>query len=141
MTLLEKMYQSTDFNIKKSTLAETWTSKTVDMTDDIFKDTILQVIENIKLYHPRYLILDFKRSNYTVSITSQAWLTQNLGPRVENLEVEKIAVIRPHRFLPKVSTEQWVDDFTYHPDLQVQTLCFDTQSAAMAWLYYDIIKE
>ncbi|HAS38986.1 MAG TPA: hypothetical protein DCS93_00840 [Microscillaceae bacterium] len=141
MTLLKKMYQSTDFNIRKSTLAETWTSKTSDMTDEAFKESMLHVIDNIKLYHPRYLILDFKRSNYTVSITSQAWLIQNLGPRLETLEIEKIAVIRPHRFLPKVSTEQWVDDLIYHPDLQIETLCFDTQSVAQVWLYHDIIKE
>ncbi|OJJ18505.1 hypothetical protein BKI52_23105 [marine bacterium AO1-C] len=141
MTLLEKTYQSTDFNIKKSTLTETWNRRTADMTDDIFRDSMQQVIEHVKLYHPRYLILDFKRSSYTVSIASQAWLMEKTAPRLENLEVEKIAVIRPHRFLPKVSTEQWVDDLRYHPDFHMQTLCFDTQSAAIAWLYHDIFKE
>ncbi len=72
MTLQETLYQNTNFSIRKSTLTETWTRKTADMTDDIFQDTMLQVIENVKHYYPRYLILDFKRSSYTVSIPSQA---------------------------------------------------------------------
>ncbi len=66
---------------------------------------------------------------------------EKVGPILENLEVDKVAVIRPHRFLPKVSTEQWVDDWRYHPDFYMKMFYFDTESAAMAWLYHDVIRE
>lgn len=141
MKLLENIYQSSDFNIKKSTLTLTWTNKTGDMTEDEFRDSMLRVIENVRFYHPRHMILDFKRMNFTVSIALQSWIVGEVMPKLEKQEVYKLAIIRPHRFIPKVSTEQWVDDLKYHPDFEMKATCVDTTSAAIAWLYYDVMND
>lgn len=138
MHLLSKSYQTTSFDLKRSTLTQTWNKNTYDIEITAFKESMLALVSEARLYHPNHVILDLKALGFTVTIALQKWITEVIIPKLERLRVHKIAVICPHKLLPKVSISQWVEEVNDSEDFLLEITCLDTESAAIAWLYYDV---
>lgn len=138
MNLLSKSYQTVSFDLKRSTLTQIWNKNTYDIGITAFKDSMLALVSEVKFYHPNHVVLDFKALGFTVNIMLQTWIAEVIIPKLERLRVHKMAVIHPHKLLPKVATGQWVDEVNDSENFLLEITCVDTESAAIAWLYYDV---
>ncbi|HAS43690.1 MAG TPA: hypothetical protein DCS93_24630 [Microscillaceae bacterium] len=141
--MLEKVYQS-EFVIisvddSKSFTMMTWTKETFDLEDHIYRKEVLNWIEALKKYQPRYVLDDARLFSMPIAPETQEWAAQvNNENKIET--IEKYAIVMPKDYISNLSTDQNIEEVIIHQVEKTTAAIqqFDVMDTAMNWLGMDM---
>lgn len=134
---LEEIYQSKfiiiEVDVGKKLLLTTWTEETQILEDKIYREEVLNYVEYLKKYQPKFLLNDIRLFMMPLVPETQEWLAELIS-EILNQYVEKYAIITPEEFIPQLAVDQAVDEVKKLGNATIFKH-FDSIDEAMDWLF------
>ncbi len=140
--MLEKTYQSQfaiiQVDSSKFFLSIIWTENTTQLEDQVYRKEVLNLVEAMKKYQPKYVLDDARLFNMPIAPETQAWVAKvNSESRVESLE--KYAMLMPEDYISRLSADQNITEANEQsPETAVMIRQFDVEDKAMDWLGVEV---
>ena len=104
------------------------------LTSDRFKEIVSMVANKALEYHPKYLFVDARLNNFTMSIEVQEWHDKTIVPIYVKAGIRAIAFLIPTNIFSMVTHKQ-----TFKKDnakQAIKTQFFDSEQYVMDWFKY-----
>jgi len=108
-----------------------WLEDTKIMTDKQYREYVLEFAEFIKKKRPKNVIVNTKKFDFIINVTTQTWLIENLYPVYAELQIEKHAIICSTDFVAEISIEQVLEEEVTHP---FENAYFEDLEKAKEWI-------
>ena len=107
---------------------------TKGMTENDFKDFVLQLIKLTEQYQALYLLDDRRSCLFTMSLEIQEWTAFTAGLVWARIGVKKYAQVLAKDFYAQISGEQVLDDAVEKAKVPFEIRTFDNEDLAFNWL-------
>lgn len=101
------------------------------MPDDIFRIEVLKQTELIEKYEVKYVLIETLNFTFTISLTTQTWIDEEIYPKWAKSGVKKIALTTSQEFIAQLSIEQAIDE---NSSKEMVSQFFENESKALEWL-------
>lgn len=109
----------------------TWNELTAEMTEDEFKEIMLEYASFVEKYHPKRLLLDALENKFLLTPAIQEWTDKNIFKRTYDAGLRRNAYIYPKDFLAQMGVEQIFDEEIVR---QKEHNFFYDREEALKWL-------
>lgn len=75
-----------------------------------FKDAQYEIVQNIAIYQPQYLLINLQKLYFAITPEMQAWIVAEILPKIIESSVQKMGYVMPTAFVEQLSVEQIADD-------------------------------
>lgn len=124
------IYHQLEYFPDKSLLTITWTTQTMNMTEDDFKQVLLEILAFIKKNKVEWYLADTQEFKFSIIPEVQDWTNTHFLPQIFELGVKKMAIIVSEDLFSQVSIEQVLED----NQSGMQSAYFKTTDEALQWL-------
>ncbi len=112
----------------------TWFEASEEMTDDKFKEIMLDYAEMVEKHKPKRIVADIKRLKFLISPELQKWTDNNVFKRTLEAGLLKDAYVAPENVVAHMSSEQLFDEAHVS---QKERKFFEHKEDAIKWLLND----
>ncbi|EAY24720.1 hypothetical protein [Microscilla marina] len=104
---------------------------TLRLVDEDFINGSYGFLKDLRSHQPRFVLLNLRGFQFTISPEVQDWLVENIFPFMETLKIEKVAIVTSLDALSHLSVEQTIEE-----DLPTSkiTRYFQGETNARRWL-------
>ena len=132
MQIYESNYLSLFFHKKENRLDVIWSADTEKMTDEEFRNELLQYADLAEKYNPDKSLADTSNFLMTVSPETQHWIYEKVHPRSLAAGIKKFAYLVSKDYFSQVSIEQTMEEG--NTSEMFSTKFFDNKETALEWL-------
>ena len=124
-TLLNHQYYNFELHEERSILKLDWTEETINMTDQDFKDCLLEFAALAKKHQTKKLWVDSNRYKYNTANELMTWRKNTIIPLFQEAGVKQLAfqIGIGGKIMPASVTETGL-----------RTECFETHDSTLNWL-------
>ena len=126
-SLIHHLFYSPDTHLLK----QVFTEKSKNMNWRQYQHELVKTNEFLNKYHPSLLLVDARKFEFVILKDMQCWIHENVIPVLNEVGVQKWAVISAPEFVSQVSIEQTIE--TKRNNI-FQAQYFDSEEDAMKWL-------
>ena len=126
-SVIHHLFYSPDTHLLK----QVFTEKSKNMDWPVYREELTKTAEYVRNYHPSLFLVDARNFEFVILKDMQGWIQENVISVVEEVGVQKWAVISTPEFFSQVSIEQTIES---HRDNHFQAEYFDSEEEAMNWL-------
>ena len=126
-SLIHHLFYSPDTHLLK----QVFTEKSKHMAWPEYQEELTRTAEYVRNYHPSLFLVDARNFAFVILKDMQGWIRDHVISVVEEVGVQKWAVISTPEFISQVSIEQTIES-NRHNHFQAQY--FDSEEEAMNWL-------
>ena len=132
MSLYKSDFQEIFFHPDSSTLENVWSLETKLMTDEEFKQEMLELSRFFLTYRPEFQLINTQDLLFVISPELQSWSDENiLKPHGKVSSLRKVAFVVSKDLFPSVAVEQTMDE--EHGN-GFNTRFFKEKEEAIKWL-------
>ncbi|HAS44589.1 MAG TPA: hypothetical protein DCS93_29185 [Microscillaceae bacterium] len=131
--LITNQYQETTFDPVNRIHQLTAKPATIRMSDEGFKEMLIDWKETVLKTHPTYLLVNNRFLDFPISPTLQAWTMANIIPALRLDSVKKLCFVMPMEFISRLSLSQLSYDQAQMIE-NVKMAYFDNLERAHEWL-------
>jgi len=106
---LSKYYRQ-NYNKEKSLITITWKPATERMSGITFKAILMEILEFIKVEHPRFYLANTQDFLFTIIPDMQEWSNKKFIDEAHQISVQKMAIVLSSDIFAQVSIEQGLGD-------------------------------
>jgi hypothetical protein len=115
----------------KHLLKQVFTEKSKSMNWPQYQHELVKTTEFLNKYHPSLLLVDARNFDFVILKEMQGWIQENVISVLNEVGVQKWAVISTPEFVSQVSIEQTIESKRNNI---FQAEYFDSEDEAMRWL-------
>ncbi len=132
MEIFRSRYQVHHYQDDDKMLYNVWTTETVNMNGEIFKEQEKSLLDNIASFKPKYILSDGRDFNFPISPIMQQWMNEEAQKIYQGAQTQRIAIVLPIEFISQLSVTQFFD--AIEPN-QTETRYFSSINEAKHWLF------
>jgi hypothetical protein len=126
-SLILHLFYSPDTHLLKQVFTES--SKNMDWPE--YQQELARTAEYLSNYRPSLLLVDARKFEFVILKDMQGWIQENVIAVLNDIGVQKWAVISTPEFISQVSIEQTIES---KRENNFQAQYFDREEDAMNWL-------
>jgi hypothetical protein len=126
-SLIHELFYSPDTHLLK----QVFTDKSKNMNWPQYQHELAKTAEFLNNYRPSLLLVDARKFDFVILKDMQGWIQDHVISVLNNVGVQKWAVISTPKFVSQVSLEQTIE--TKKNNI-FQAQYFDSEEDAMTWL-------
>ena len=132
-TVFDSKYQKVDSYEEKQLLHFIFKPETEEMTNQIYKDEYLKIIELFNNHTTRIskTLVDMRHFLFSMEPELQLWHNQNVFAAAIKMGMKKMAILVSTDIFTEVSVQQTVEE---EKTQSFETKYFDSEEAAKKWL-------
>lgn len=120
------------FDEKNEVLKNVWTEKTKIANMEMMKELNLLILEKIKEYKPKRLLIDARDFMFPIVPKLQEWYNKNIPYQYLESGMNSLAMIMSNDFISELSLEQLLEEEAVSTMLKPKY--FTTEIEAIKWL-------
>lgn len=105
--------------------------ETVDITPDKYLQELQVFIKHALEYRPKVGLGDLRDFNFIITPYIQEWIDENLFPVMQEIALQKHAILLTPEFIVQLSVKQAIDEST---EASIKTRYFPGEPEAREWL-------
>ncbi len=109
-----EVYKSKNLTItyseEGSMLTMDWAPAVEDVSEEEYKDEMMQYIKSIETYTPDAVLIDATKANYAINPDLQIWINKNIIARAMKAGLKKTAIVLPDDLITRLGVEQTFDE-------------------------------
>lgn len=113
-----------------------WSDYSVHLTDEDFRQELLQEVKMVKQYRPTHLLIDTTNFMFAISPDVQTWIDEEVYPAWADAGVVKIALLMSPEFIAQLSLEQAIDENTQK---LLESDFFESRDNALSWFGIEVM--
>lgn len=126
-SLIHHLFYSPDTHLLK----QVFTEKSKGMCWPEYQQELTKTAEYVSNYRPSLLLLDAREFGFVILKDMQGWIQDNVISVINEVGIQKWAVITTPEFISQVSIEQTIES---KRENNFQAQYFDREEDAMKWL-------
>lgn len=134
--MLENIYESKFVTIEMDKdnflLYIIWIGHTENLTDEIYRKEVLNIVNTVKKYQPKIVLDDARLFNMPIVPETQEWVALTAVDVYSEI-IEKYAMVMPKEIFAKVSAEQNINEVKRIGNT-TESKQFDSVEEAKKWL-------
>jgi hypothetical protein len=112
-TILQNNYVHISHHSASSLMTISYFPATEYMTEDEWKELMMEILEQIKSLKIRILLSDNRQMLFVITLELQTWFAKAIYKYVQNgnlVSLEKFALVMPKELIAELSVEQTIDE-------------------------------
>jgi hypothetical protein len=130
--IYQSLIQHLFYSPERHLLKEVFTEKSRNMKWTEYQQELIKTTEYLKDYRPSFLLVDARNFEFVIQKDMQKWIQENVFSVLDNVGVQKWAVINTPEFVSQISIEQTIES---KKENNFQAQYFDSEEEAMNWLF------
>jgi len=126
-SMIHHLFYSPDTHLLK----QVFTDKSKSMAWSEYQQELTKIAEYVSNYRPSLLLVDAREFEFVILKDMQCWIQDNVISVLNEVGIQKWAVITTPQFISQVSIEQTIEA---KRDNHFQAQYFDREEDAMNWL-------
>ncbi len=110
MKVIENLYKDVSFDSDNQLMIVSWNGATANMEVAEFKNESFEVIDVLKKYKPKRLIVDTQNMQFPLTPELQEWSNKEIIEQFIKQGTQKIATVVSKDLFTQVSIEQAIED-------------------------------
>lgn len=130
MDIINNKYQTIEYDKDLSLFKITWHIQTQDISDNKFKEEILNYLEVLRKNEPQFVLWNLFNLKYTITPEIQNWFDENIQ-KYEKKIYKKQALLMPDEMIAELGIEQLSEE---KYGKTINTKIFENKEKALIWL-------
>src|SRR3954465_5682123 len=107
--IYQSLIQHLFYSPERHLLKEVFTEKSRNMKWTEYQHELIKTTEYLKDYRPSFLLVDARNFEFVIQKDMQKWIHNNLFSVLDNVGVQKWAVISTPEFVSQISIERAIE--------------------------------
>ena len=129
--LYQNKYQQINFDAETGIIHNTWTSDSVFMTTDDYKNNLGKLVNLIKEHQATKQLINTLDFGFTIDIELQKWTEEEVNQKNRSSGVQKAAFVIAEEIFSQMSIEQAMEP---SEGLEMDIRYFTSEEEARFWL-------
>lgn len=130
MAVHETPFAIFEYKPELHTVYATWKDTTAMATEDQIKESMLEYVKFLDVYHAPNMLINEKNMKFEFSPSFQAWMDENVSDKARQMGSIRFAFIKSEDFIIALAAEMVMEQVS--PSAPVRF--FDNVAEAEAWL-------